>query len=124
MPSKCSSETLTSENLPVGVLRCSALPVTDERPCAFQPALHSCSGVPFPLAYSKIQFLHLSRFPISPTSLFLPCSTTISMQTCCSIFGPHVTPQLLPHFPAPFTAEPLKGVVYTRSTHLLASHCH
>lgn len=34
MPSKCSSETLTSENLPVGVLRCSALPVTDERPCA------------------------------------------------------------------------------------------
>lgn len=80
MPSKCSSETLTSENLPVGVLRCSALPVTDERPCASfsQPSTH---------AQASHSLLLTPRFsfctcPVSPSRQLLSSSPAALPSAC------------------------------------------
>lgn len=111
---------LALENLPVVVLRCSALPVTGEGPHAsFSQPSTQARAPPIPCLLQGSVAAAVLRVPQAPPiSLFLSWSTTISIQTSCSILGPQVTLQPLPHFPAPFTAELLKGEVYTAGSYL------
>lgn len=134
MPSKCSSETLTSENLPVGVLRCSALPVTDERPCASfsQPSTH---------AQASHSLLLTPRFsfctcPVSPSRQLLSsspaalpsaanmpfylrttCHAPITAPFPCSLYSR--TPQgscLYSRYPSsclPLSLNPIQSDLYT-----------
>lgn len=112
MPSKCSSEMFTSQNLPGAVCRRGALPapqrngsVPFSQPSPGARAPHSLSRTPESVS------AHVPFPCASPTSLPVSGSTTISTQTCCCVFGPRATPQLPRPFPVPFTAL-LTGAVY------------
>lgn len=115
MQSKCSSKMLASENLPVVVLGGSA-PLLHRRVavCLFQLALHLCMGIPFPLAYSKIQSLKL--FPvlshISPIFIFLSKGTTISIQTHCSYLQATCHSIIVP-FPCSLYSKTQGSCLYT-----------